>query len=53
MKMIKQVREMILNHLAEVILLHEGENEPDKAKDIEGKGYQTMVAHKEWEKINL
>ena len=39
--------------LAKVVLLHQGEHEPDKAEDVEGKRYQSMVSHQEGEEVYL
>ena len=41
------------NHLAEIIFLHKGKDEPDEAKDIQWERDQSVVADEEWEKIHL
>jgi len=37
--------------LSQIVLLHQGEHKPDKAEDVEGKRYQSMVSHQEGEEV--
>ena len=49
---IKEMFTLDLN-LSQIVLLHQGEHKPDKAEDVEGKRYQSMVSHQEGEEVYL
>ena len=40
-------------YLSQIVLLYQGEHKPDKAEDVEGKRYQSMVSHQEGEEVYL
>ena len=40
-------------YLSQIVLLHQGEHKPDKAEDVEGKRYQSVISHQEGEEVDL